>query len=331
MRWYSITLIATSLASVLVAAPAQAQVARTFVSTTGSDSNNCANVATPCRHFQNAVNATVLGGDVVALDPGNYGSITVTRGITIDGQGWAYVSPPGGGGNAITINANSADIVTIHGVVLDGAGVTAGTNGIVFNSGGSLTDTDCVARNFVLNGVPPLGNGILLQPTSGTLNFLIANTTVSNNSWGIHYIPPSGSPNANGVIDHVIAIDASTGGSGIAINDSSSGGGTVSVAISNSVTSRNGIGIAVGNSFSPLQIQVSIDSVTAAGNITGIAVSGTPTMLLGRSVITGNGTGISNDTSPNTLYTYKDNRIDKNFTADIGGTTPTLNTTLNVQ
>src|ERR1700731_2846090 len=89
MRWYSITLFATSLASVLVAASAQAQVARTFVSTAGSDSNNCANVATPCRHFQTAVNATALGGDVVALDPGNYGSITVTRGITIDGQGWA--------------------------------------------------------------------------------------------------------------------------------------------------------------------------------------------------------------------------------------------------
>ena len=75
MRWYSITLFATSLASVLVAASAQAQVARTFVSTAGSDSNNCANVATPCRHFQTAVNATAPGGDVVALDPGNYGAI----------------------------------------------------------------------------------------------------------------------------------------------------------------------------------------------------------------------------------------------------------------
>ena len=48
------------------------------------------------------------------------------------------------------------------------------------------------------------------------------------------------------------------------------------------------------------------------------------TKLLGRSVITGNGTGIFNGTSPNTFFTYKDNSISENST-DITTSSP-LNT-----
>lgn len=69
--------IAAALALVVAAEPASAQVNRTYVSAAGSDTNNCANVAMPCRHFQNAVNATAVGGEVVALDPANYGSFTI--------------------------------------------------------------------------------------------------------------------------------------------------------------------------------------------------------------------------------------------------------------
>ena len=47
--------ITAALAAVLPAIPAQAaQVARTFLSAAGSDSNNCANVLTPCRHLRRA-------------------------------------------------------------------------------------------------------------------------------------------------------------------------------------------------------------------------------------------------------------------------------------
>ena len=87
--------------------------------------------------------ATSPGGEVDALDPGAYGSFTISQAITIEGQGWSYVAPPSGGA-AITINAGSGN-VTIRGVSLNGVGATGGTNGIVFNSGGSLTVTNCVA------------------------------------------------------------------------------------------------------------------------------------------------------------------------------------------
>ncbi len=140
---------ALALAAVLPAVSAHAQAPRTFVSAAGSDSNPCS-FAAPCRHFQAAVNATTVGGEVDALDPAGYGPIvTITQAITIEGQGWSYIAPPAGG-NAITINAGSGD-VTLRGLSLNGAGITGGTNGIVFNSGDSLAVTDCLARNFTQN------------------------------------------------------------------------------------------------------------------------------------------------------------------------------------
>src|SRR5215475_12407169 len=146
MRLYSIAPIAMAVASLLVAAPANAQSIRTFVSTAGSDANPCS-LAAPCRHFSAAIAATSPGGEVDALDAGAYGSFTIDRPITIEGQGWSYVAPPNNG-NAITINAVSGN-VTIRGVSLNGVGATGSTSGIAFNSGSSLTVTDSMAQNFV--------------------------------------------------------------------------------------------------------------------------------------------------------------------------------------
>jgi hypothetical protein len=300
-----------ALAATLPAVPASAQVARTFVSAGGNDSNNCANVATPCRHFQTAVTATAPGGEVVALDPANYGSITISQAITIDGQGWSYIAPPNNG-NAITINAGSGS-VTIRRVLLDGDGATGGTNGIVFMAGGSLTVTDCVAQNFSFTGPITTGNGILIQPSSGAIKFAITNTNASNNGYtGVYYLPQSGSATANGVIDHVVTANNQYG---MAIN-STVGGGSGTVAISSTIVSNNSVtGIYVAN-IAPLTI--SIDNTGVAGNGNGIVAFDTANVTLGRSVITANGNGINNATAPNTFYSYQDNRINGNATDIIG-------------
>jgi hypothetical protein len=149
MTRFAIT-AALALAAILSAVSAQAQAPRTFVSAAGSDSNPCS-FAAPCRHFQAAVMATSAGGEVDAFDPAGYGPITITQGVTIEGQGWSYIAPPASG-NGITINAVSGN-VAIHGVSLNGAGITGNTNGIVFNSGGSLNIKDSVIRNFTNDGI----------------------------------------------------------------------------------------------------------------------------------------------------------------------------------
>ena len=172
------------------------------------------------------------------FDPGKYGSLTITGSITIDGNGWAAITAPAAG-NGITINAGSGTVALI-GLEIDGASTATGSNGIVLNSAGDLTVTNCLLQNFGGSGTPPINFGILMLPTSGTLNFTITNTTFSNNAIGIAYEPPNGSPNATGVIDHVIAINANEGGSGIAFVTVNAAGGHLVAAISNSITSNNG-------------------------------------------------------------------------------------------
>jgi hypothetical protein len=337
--------LAAMLPVMLPVMPANAQGAiRTFVSVGGSDSNPCS-ITAPCRHFSAALLVTAVGGEIDALEPGSYGSFTIMQAVTIEGQGWSYVAPPSGGA-AITINAVSGN-VTIHGVSANGVGATGGTNGIVFNSGGSLTVADCTLQNFAESvGNNVTGNGILIQPASGAISFAITNTTASNNGFsGIRYVTPSGSTaTANGVIDHVVTA-ANAGVPGIGIN-TSAGGGTTNVAISNSIASNNAnTGIYIANMSAALTVSinnttvtsnqyginidgsaaVTIDNTTVTGNSNdGIAANGTPTVLLGRSMITANTSiGIINNTSPNTFYTYGDNRINGNGTGptdDVNGT-----------
>jgi len=178
-----------------------------------------------------------------ALDPGKYGPLTITGAITINGNGWAAITAPAAG-NGITITAGATDNVALIGLEIDGAG--AGYNGVVLNSAGSLTVTNCTLQNFATNFSDlTTGNGILMQPTAGTLAFTITNTTSSNNAvGGISFLPPSGSPNANGVIDHVVA-DANHE-FGIAIIPSSATGGSIVVTVSNSIASNNNNGIQAG-------------------------------------------------------------------------------------
>lgn len=304
-----------------LALPAQAAgtLTRTYVSSAGSNSNPCTLTA-PCSSFATAYAAVLPNGIVAALDPGRYGPLTITGPVTINGYGWAAITAPAAG-NGITITAGSTDKVTLTGLEIDGA--AAGYNGIVANAVGSLTISNCVLQDFVDNGTNGTGNGIIIEPTAGPLNFVITNTTVANNTHrGIFYFPQGGSFSADGVIDHVVSA-ANNYGVDIATNFVT--GGTTAVAISNSiVTAISTVGVHIINNGSAT-LKVSIDNVNVSGNSgTGISADFTANVLLGRSVVTGNGTGVNNSTSPNTFYTYQNNQIDLNL-ADTSGTA--LNTT----
>src|SRR5258707_13236973 len=87
---------ALALAVTLPAVPAQAQSIRTFVSTAGSDSNPCS-LAAPCRHFQAAVAATAVRGEVDPLHPGAYRSFNLSQPITTYGQACLHVAAPSDG------------------------------------------------------------------------------------------------------------------------------------------------------------------------------------------------------------------------------------------
>jgi Right handed beta helix region len=312
--------LALLMATLALAQPAQAAgtLTRTFVSSAGSNSNPCT-ITAPCASFATAYAAVVPNGIIAALDPGRYGPVTITGPVTINGYGWAAITAPAAG-NGITITAGAADKVTLTGLNIDGA--AAAYNGIVANSVGSLTISNCVLQNFVDNATSGTGDGILMLPASGPVTFTITNTTVANNTQaGISYFPQGGSFNVDGVIDHVVA---AANKYGIYIATTFVTGGTTAVAISNSIVSANVAGIDLPSTV-PAPLKLSIDNVSVSGHSgTGIAAGSTANVLLGRSVITGNAVGVFNNTSPNTFYTYQNNQIDLN-TTDVGGTA--LNTT----
>src|SRR6202051_207657 len=85
---FFLTLFGALIVCLLPGAPAQAQENRTFVSSTGDDSNNCTNTATPCRHFAAAYAATPAGGEIDVLDPGNYGGPAHSSSIRHQGRRW---------------------------------------------------------------------------------------------------------------------------------------------------------------------------------------------------------------------------------------------------
>src|SRR5215468_6239113 len=130
----AVFIIAAASAAVLLTAaePARAQANRTFVSGHGSDSNPCS-LAAPCRSFAQAITQTNAGGEIAVLDTAGYGSVTITKSISI-------VAPDGIEGgittssavDAITVAVGASDTVNLRGLTLVGGGV--GNNGIVFNN-----------------------------------------------------------------------------------------------------------------------------------------------------------------------------------------------------
>src|SRR3981189_2069874 len=69
----------------LSALPASAQT-RTWVWGVGNDANPCSRTA-PCKTFAGAISKTAAGGEINCLDPGGFGSVTITKSITIKGEG----------------------------------------------------------------------------------------------------------------------------------------------------------------------------------------------------------------------------------------------------
>jgi hypothetical protein len=258
------------LSAIGLIAPAQAQngsLTRSFVSSSGVDTNPCT-ITAPCATFAQAYTKVGSNGIIAALDPGKYGPLTISGPVTVNGNGWAAITAPAGN-YGITINASSGNVI-LNGLEIDGAG--AGWDGIVFNSGSSLTVTNCTLQNFVggMDSGFSTGYGIVLEPGSGTFNFNISNTSASNNQEaGIAFLPAN-STTANIIVDGVVTTGDSQG---IYINPPQAGSGSAIVSISNTVASNNNVGVYVfaGSNF-PVEVLISNSHVDNNSN-QGLVVS----------------------------------------------------------
>ncbi len=163
-------LIAVTLA---FASLAQAQATRTWVSGVGDDANPCSRTA-PCKTFAGAISKTATGGEISVLDPGGFGSIIITKSLTIDGTGM-LASILSSGTTGITINItdakDTAKTVRIRGLTINGAGT--GINGIRVIAANKVSIEDTVIDGCTTNGIS--------VETSGAQVF-VKNATISNNA-----------------------------------------------------------------------------------------------------------------------------------------------------
>ena len=253
----SIGVLGTILLPVFCAVPAHAQATRTWVSGVGDDANPCSRTA-PCLTFAGAITKTAAGGEIDNLDAGGFGTLTITKSITIDGGGGGVASVMASGTNGITVNAGPTDIVTIRNVQLqgnlgNGTTGTPGTFGIVFNSGAMLTIDNCKIDGFANIGIN--------ATTSANAILDVTNTIITNAPTGINLAPTGGA--LNGSIDHTTTQKSPA--FGIAADS-----GSVYFTVTNSVI----VNAAAAGVFAGPGTVLEVDSSSVTNNNTAFSASG---------------------------------------------------------
>lgn len=290
---------------VLLASSSSGQAVRTFVASTGSDSNPCSRIA-PCRTFQAAVNEAAPGGEVVALDSAGFGSnVNINKSISIIASPGVYsfiTVLPGGPIDGIDINAGASDTIVLRGLTVISQFSSASV-GIAFNTGGTLYIENCVVNGF--------GDGVDFMP-SGSANLEVKDSTMRGNSTstGIFIFG-----NAQAVIDHV---RVENGRDGIAARDGAR------VTIRNSVASGNNVRGFVVASFSSASAEMNIEGCVASNNAeAGIEAfttnTGTATARVSSCTVTDNGIGFNRLGGNSAILSRGNNTVEGN-TMDTSGT-----------
>jgi hypothetical protein len=253
-------------AALLIASqlPAQAQATRTWVSGVGNDANPCSRTA-PCRTFAGAISKTAINGEINCLDPGAYGTVTITTSITIDCHE-IFASILASGTNGININIPGRNVndplrtarirnININGAGSSGAvGTRTGLRGINIVAANAVFVEDVMIRNFTLFGI------LDARAAAGALH--VNNTTIQDNAGpGIKIEPSAGSPRIDAMLNNVILQRNSdglfagvaakvsvkksnvSGNTGAGINGTGAGS---RIAVDDSLISSNGTGILAG-------------------------------------------------------------------------------------
>jgi hypothetical protein len=209
---------------------------------------------------------------------GDFGPVTITSSVTIDGGGtFAGILVSGTG---ITVAAGPSDTVILRGLQIDGAGI--GHTGVDFQSGGSLYMEKCT-----ISGVTTYG--VLFEPLLGG-KLIISDTTIENNVNPVASPVPAAislSPSSSAMSQSTVTIDK-TRIRGYAVGLSV--GSHVKALVSDCVISGNSKqGISVhGNSL------VSTENCVVANNGgAGILVNAaSATVLISGDTIVNNGAGL---------------------------------------
>ena len=190
----TLNLFVTFVFTLALSSLAHAQATRTWVSGVGDDVNPCSRTA-PCKTFAGAISKTFIGGEIDALDPGGFGTVTITKSITIDG-GSAFGSILASGTNGVNINAavNANDPqrrvtlrrLSINGTGASGAiGTSTGIRGVNVSTNGiaRLNVEDTYIQNFTTVGID-----VVTAEGAGGARVSIKDTNITNTGIGLQAI-----------------------------------------------------------------------------------------------------------------------------------------------
>ena len=243
---YARTMFAFAGCLLLGASVASAQATRTWVSGVGDDVNPCSRTA-PCKTFAGAISKTAAGGEISVLDPGGYGTVTITKSITISGVGEQASILGSSSATGVIINAGVNDIVVLRDLQINGAGT--GNIGVRFLAGNTL----------FLDHVNIWGFNQGLQNNVG-------NTTVTNSSFfnnrthGINNIGGTVSVEGSSISANIIGVLAA--------------GGTVRLSNNSVYNNANGF------VCSGAGVIASAGNNRKAGNAGGVETPCTPTLAI---------------------------------------------------
>jgi len=309
----TLRILALTTLTLAFAAVAQAQATRTWVSGVGDDANPCSRTA-PCKTFAGAISKTFIGGEIDALDPGGFGTVTITKSITIDGCCITSILASGANGVIVNVGVNANDPerrVTLRHLTINGTGASGavgqrtGLRGVSYLQGNALHVENCFIQNFTQDGI-----AMAHTASGGTLHVKDTNITNCNN--GVSMTTTTGFVVGN--LDHV-RLEKMTG-SGLVI-------GTHGHAHVNNCyiafNGADGINMAAGVTDGTVNLE---STFIASNGSAGVRNGGTGSLIdLSNTSIMQNATGIasSSGAAGGGVNSHGNNQISGNTAA---GTTP---------
>ncbi|MDF7775953.1 right-handed parallel beta-helix repeat-containing protein [Sphingomonas sp. AOB5] len=298
-------LCATAIAatSIGIATPAAAQATRTWISGVGDDVNPCSRTA-PCKTFAGAISKTATGGEINCLDPGGFGSVTITKAITLDcggGEGgWpgSILNSSVPGINVNTTSDPNAKVI-IRNLSING-GPNLGTYGIRVIVAGSVTIENVTIENQGLGGT---GAAVSWESSTANSELNITKSYIYNNTVGGVIVKSNGGVATSAVLTNVTI---SNNLFGVRAADGSA------VTVTGGAISHNTqFGV---QAFASTGATLSVEGTTIASNGKGVSTSGAAaTVRLSNTGIYNNTTGI--DTSfGGSVISFGNNRIAGNTT-----------------
>ena len=306
---FTIKLMVVAIFTLAFASLAQGQATRTWVSGVGDDVNPCSRTA-PCKTWAGAISKTAAGGEIDALDPGGYGTLTITKSLTVDGtDGAGFGSTLNSGGiNGFVINDSlsatpNAAKVTLRNLSFNGAGTTLGLNGIRFLAGKELIIENVsiqnqsgigidVALNTAVNGLVKLKNVDVRRVTGAGISLTNAGTgdvraTIEGSSFthcgnGIH-----AKNRSRAIVRNSVFSNNTTNG---VFADATAGFATIRV--SSSIISLNGAnGVRAGNAGGGVSgIEIAQNQINHNGGNGALVGTGGAVETFSNNSIRGNGT-----------------------------------------